>query len=370
MALIFQRLAQNFIKNGYFPTDGGTLDKIASMLQPSNMGRIDIFDPCCGEGTALAELKHHLSVVHEGDAICAHGIEYDKERAAHAENLLDVVIHSDINDCVIGKNQYGLLFLNPPYGDRSGNQIDGFEDGNSGRLEVWFLDQAFHSLVSGGVFVYIVPNYIVNEKLAKRLATRLSNINVFKADEDRFKQVVIMGTKSNYSNSDITTKVKSIVDKARNYSESLNVSTDTENIYIVPASKFADVNKFVLKTMHPSIDQLNQVIKSYPCLWDNPKAVFGTINTLKRRPVSTLSKWHLSLMLAAGQVSGLVKSSDGRYILVKGGTHKEKRVSTDVVATEESVTEIKTMTDIFVPLVKGIDLTLGTPSFGNILTIN
>ena len=34
MALIFQRLARNFIKNGYFPTDGETLSRILPMLIP------------------------------------------------------------------------------------------------------------------------------------------------------------------------------------------------------------------------------------------------------------------------------------------------------------------------------------------------
>jgi hypothetical protein len=38
-----------------------------------------------------------------------------------------------------------------------------------------------------------------------------------------------------------------------------------------------------------------------------------------------MSEWHLSLALAAGQVSGVVESKDGRLLLVKGRTFKEKK---------------------------------------------
>ena len=61
MALIFQRLARNFIKNGYFPTDELSLTRILSHIAPAEEhGLIRLLDPCCGEGTALAELAHHL----------------------------------------------------------------------------------------------------------------------------------------------------------------------------------------------------------------------------------------------------------------------------------------------------------------------
>ena len=38
MALMFQRLARNYIKNGYFPTDGETIEKILEQLSVSDAG--------------------------------------------------------------------------------------------------------------------------------------------------------------------------------------------------------------------------------------------------------------------------------------------------------------------------------------------
>ena len=48
MALIFARLAQNFIKNGYFPTDDNTLGRIQNFLLPGEGQTIRVLDPCCG----------------------------------------------------------------------------------------------------------------------------------------------------------------------------------------------------------------------------------------------------------------------------------------------------------------------------------
>lgn len=59
MALIFQRLARNFIKNGYFPTDETTIERLLAMFDVKP-GLVRLIDPCCGEGIALAECANHL----------------------------------------------------------------------------------------------------------------------------------------------------------------------------------------------------------------------------------------------------------------------------------------------------------------------
>ena len=113
MALMFQRLAHNFIKNGYFPTDSETITRILSALAQATGGEMRIIDPCAGEGTALAECREHL----DAERVQTFGIEYDEERAWHAKELLDRCIHGDFQDCIVSKRSFGLLFLNPPYGD-------------------------------------------------------------------------------------------------------------------------------------------------------------------------------------------------------------------------------------------------------------
>ena len=117
MAILFPRLAQSHIKNGYYPTDEGTLERLASYFHPLTHAT-SIFDPCAGEGSALAGLKQNLQAT-SSETVTAYGIEYDRERAYQAKSLLDECVHSDLQDCVLKNNQFGILFLNPPYGDEA-----------------------------------------------------------------------------------------------------------------------------------------------------------------------------------------------------------------------------------------------------------
>ena len=45
MALMFPRLARNFARNGYFPTDEVTLERALQALTPAPSGRMRICDP-------------------------------------------------------------------------------------------------------------------------------------------------------------------------------------------------------------------------------------------------------------------------------------------------------------------------------------
>jgi tRNA1(Val) A37 N6-methylase TrmN6 len=167
MALIFQRLARNFIKNGYFPTDEATLARILNTL---DIGGADVrvLDPCCGEGSALAEVKHHLTEC--GAAVQALGVEFDAERAWHAKGLLDTVAHSDVADVFVTARSVGLLFLNPPYGHTVADRAGTSERAKGDRLEKVFCRKTFPWLKLGGVLVLILPHYVLDAEFAELIA--------------------------------------------------------------------------------------------------------------------------------------------------------------------------------------------------------
>ena len=54
-----------------------------------------------------------------------------------------------------------------------------------------------------------------------------------------------------------------------------------------------------------------------------------------RPPVRELSRWHLALALAlaAGAISGVVRSKSGRILVVKGDTYKDKVCKTEFTET-------------------------------------
>ncbi|MDT0498594.1 DUF6094 domain-containing protein [Algiphilus sp. W345] len=205
MALMFQRLARNFIKNGYFPTDADTTLRLLQAIEPCPAGELRILDPCCGEGVALAEVKHHLG----SERTTAYGVEYDEERAWHAKTLLDHCIHGDLQDCVIGRRQFGLLWLNPPYGDLVTDR-QGVATSQKGRqrLEKLFYQRCHSDLQYGGLLVLIVPVYALDRELSGWIATHFDRVRVFGAAVDTFRQVVVLGRRRRADGTDTALRAR------------------------------------------------------------------------------------------------------------------------------------------------------------------
>ncbi|OVZ67308.1 SAM-dependent methyltransferase, partial [Pseudomonas aeruginosa] len=147
MALMFPRLARNFAKNGYYPTDEPTLERALNALMPSD-GPMCILDPCAGEGVAIAEAAHALG----REQAKAFAVEFDPERARHARGLVDHCLHADLMDTMVSKQSFGLLWLNPPYGDLSKdvNGNIGYQGHGRARLEELFYQRPLPLLRQGG----------------------------------------------------------------------------------------------------------------------------------------------------------------------------------------------------------------------------
>ena len=117
--------------------------------------------------------------------------------------------------------------------------------------------------------------------------------------------------------------------------------------------------------------QLAEEIGQYPCLWGQWAMHLNQSQHSQRRPLMELSDWHLALVLAAGQVSGVVHSNDGtRTYVVKGNTFKHKKESVNFEEIGDNKTrEIRTSLDVFIPVIKALDFSPGSPTFGQVLTI-
>jgi hypothetical protein len=363
---MFQRLARNFIRNGYFPTDSETLSRLLSALVPADSGEMRILDPAAGEGTALAECKQHLG----SDRTLAYGIEFDEERAWHAKSLLDRCLHADFQNCAIGKCRFGLLFLNPPYGDLIADKGETGTAPKKGRLrlEKLFLSRSLHTLQFDGVLALIVPSYSLDKDMSQMIATYFSNVKVFLAPETRFKQVVIFGVRTRFSKAEDARRVSRQL-QAIGQGDLPPVLPETwsDAPYVIPA-----ITENALTFYSATLDakQVEEEIGRYPCLWPQFADKFSALARPTRRPLMALSPWHLALALAAGQVAGVVTSKDGRQYLIKGDTHKEKVRSSSFERAERGETvEVITQLDRFIPVIRALDMTPHSSQFGDVLTI-
>lgn len=366
MGLMFQRVARNFIKAGYFPTDEVTLGRILPVLDVAD-DSARLLDPCCGEGVALAEVAHHLAET--GAKVQACGIEYDAERAWHAKGLLDTCVHADMNDVFVSPRSVGLLFLNPPYGDALRDQAQTGESDKASRIETAFVRNTMGYLAFGGVLVLIVPQYAFDAKLSYLVARNFERVQVYTAPEARFKQVVLFAIKrrSDVPDQALARQLEALGRAEYGMAPELPEQWAQEP-YWVPAPKEGEFRLQALRIDRAQLaDELARL--SAHTLWPQFERLFCAGARAHRRPLRDLSDWHLALALAAGQIAGVVESTDGRTLLVKGDTFKEKTVSVEVHERGDgSVTETRVLTDKFVPVIRGIDFTPGA-KFGSIVTI-
>lgn len=371
MALMFPRLARNFACNGYFPTDESTLERALTALAPSS-GSMRIFDPCAGEGVALAEAAHVLG--REQVEACA--VEYDSERAEHARMLLDRTLHSDLMDTMISRQAFSLLWLNPPYGDLVPDPSGGFQYEGKGRkrLEKLFYQRTLPLLQYGGVMVLIVPHYVLDDEFTSWISSHLSSVRVFAAADPTFKQVVIFGIRVRRQDLALQRDaVKACRDQLRAIGQKLEqpplLPEQWQDLpYTVPPAT-KELEHFYRMTLEP--EQFALEVQRLGGLWPEFNLHFGQVGQSPRPPVRELSEWHLALALAAGAISGVVRSKTGQTLILKGNTYKDKVSKTEFTEDEDGhVTEVRTLTDRFVPIIRAWDMTPESPTHGCILTIS
>jgi hypothetical protein len=366
MALMFPRLARNFVKNGYFPTDEPTLERALRALVPSP-GSMCILDPCAGEGVAIAEAAHALG----RGQVKAYAVEYDAERAAHARGLVDRCLHSDLMDALISRQAFGLLWLNPPYGDLVRDQAASYQGHGRARLEKLFYQRSLPLLQYGGVLVFIIPAYTLDQELVGWLTRHFTDLRIYRAVETQFKQVVIFGQRTRVRDqvSDQTHKARTLLlQVGQGDVEAEELPVDWPFLqYTVPGAQ-AEPEHFYRITLEP--EQFAAEVHRLQGLWPAIDTHLGAAQQSPRPPARALSHWHLALALAAGAISGVVTSKTGKVLVVKGDTHKDKSLKTEYTERDDgSIVETRILTDRFVPVIRAWDLTPGSSTRGQVLTI-
>ncbi|WP_122394269.1 DUF6094 domain-containing protein, partial [Pseudomonas amygdali] len=329
MALMFSRLARNFARNGYYPTDELTLERTLQALLPASSGRMRILDPCSGEGVALAEVAHRL----ERNRTEAYAVEYDRERADHSKTLLDRVLQGDLMDTMISRQSFGLLWLNPPYGDLVADHSGASQYQGSGRrrLEKAFYQRSLPLLQYGGVMVFIVPHYVLDDELCGWLTNHFTGLRICAAVDRTFKQVVIFGIRVRRQDLARPREVAAMREHLRaigsgeQAADLLPATWPWEQYAVLPIAN--DLEHFYRITLEP--EQFSEEVLRLRGLWPDFTLHFGQTGAQPRAPVKALSRWHLALALAAGAITGVVTSRSGRVLVLKGDTYKDKVPKTE-----------------------------------------
>lgn len=335
MALMFSRVAHNYAKNGFYPTDEKSLERILNFLDVDR-GFYRLIDPSIGEGVALAEMKNHL-LEKGADKIETYGVELNKERATHAISCTDHVLHSDYFQTSISHNQFDLMLFNPPYGDLIADST--VMHAGEKRLEKKFFRTSVGLLRNGGVVVMLLQYTSLDKNFAERIARNFDNIQIFKAADPTFKQVIIFGKKS-----------KSHGAKAHVVKRILSARDNIESISVIPEIA---VNAYTLKstlqdkpitfrTLQVTEDLiLEEFKKNQNLLWSDFDSLFNQRSSHIPQPVMMPSSWHMAMAVVAGCVDGFVENEKNEQFLIKGSVRKVISTSSETNSFEDANGEIQ-----------------------------
>ena len=221
------------------------------------------------------------------------------------------------------------------------------------------------------MLVFIVPAYVLDAELVGWLTRHYTDLRIYRAVETQFKQVVIFGRRVRQRE-----QAPDGVKAVRNLLLQVGLGeVEAEELpsewpflpYIVPACP-AEPEHFFRVTMEP--EQFADEVGRLQGLWPSLDTHLGAAQQSLRPPARALSHWHLALALAAGAISGVVRSKTGRVLVVKGDTHKDKTLQREFTEREDgSIAETRILTDKFVPVIRAWDMTPGSPTRGEVLTI-
>lgn len=174
----------NEIKMGYYPTELEHVKMIKEgLLFPES--KVNLFDPCCGEGFAL----DMLAMDTDSDTF---GIEIDENRRTEAERRINHMGFGSYFYSRIGTEVFHCIFLNPPYLNQIG------KDGLRTRSEKRFLVESLHHLMRDGVMIYIIPYYRLTSDICRVLCDNFRNISVYRfldSEFSKFNQIAVLGIK-------------------------------------------------------------------------------------------------------------------------------------------------------------------------------
>lgn len=294
----------NRVRMGYYPTDLNHV-KLLKKAVVFPKESVNILDPCCGEGLALAAFAEEEKAV-------TYGIELDEARAEEAQTRLKRVGFGSFFHSRISAGAFQALFLNPPY-------LSVISEFGSRRMEKAFLADSLRLLADGGLLIYIIPYYRATPDVCQVLCENFESLRVFRflgKEFDRFKQAVFLGIKCPR-----TEELK----KAQRLSEfvlspeNIPLLSDLpEQAYALPAAaKPVEMFKGEKFNVAELAAQLKSS-KSINRLFEN-----RTLDTRDRRPLLPLNLSQIGLVGASGLMNGLVECETPH--IIKGRIVKERK---------------------------------------------
>jgi hypothetical protein len=311
-------------KLGFYPVSNEALWLLAGALRVE--GETAVLDPCAGEGAAIRCLGETLGVPPER----TYAIELAENRAIRlGENLPDAKRLAPANFLAthVSPGSFGLAWVNPPFQD---------EVGGGKRVEYSFLARATPLLVKGGVMAFLMPGRAMTWEIERFFNQHYEDARKMPLPGERlYDEVLLVG--------------KRRADPVEVWESPTHCNVG-DMIWSIP--KAPGPRTFV-KT-GPTPAELQRLLARSPLnrIFDPPKEKpIG-------RPPLPLGKGHLALLLASGQLNGIVPSDPPH--VVRGSSQKEEYISETKSEENEKTGAVTTTTikrEKVVLIVRTVDAT-------------
>lgn len=271
---------------GFFPTPKETLKRLGRLLRVPE--HAVLFDPCAGDGAALAALGTPLSR--------RVGVELNSERVKEARASLSYVVQADALGCrFVGSCD--LLFLNSPF--------------ERGKLELRFLRTFAPALHPKGTLVHIISEpYLADHWPFLTSAFEDIRVYRFPAEEYKaFRQLVVTAKPRTF-------KVESRSDLPA-VAELPEHPTLQQRIHVHKASGRFDVFEPTLTAL--DLDGLTEARGVYRGLVE--RHALRDIGNVQ--PLMPLQDGHKGQLLAAGIFDNTLIEQGATGLIVNGVAYKE-----------------------------------------------
>jgi hypothetical protein len=296
---------------GFYPIANEALGLLARAFCVS--GDTSIIDPCAGEGAAIRYLGETLGVPQER----TYAIELAENRSAKlAENLPNArrLGPASFMGTHISPNSFGLAWVNAPFQN---------ELGSGKRVEYSFLARATPLLVKGGLMAFLMPQRAMDYDIMHFFVQHYENAVGMPLPEQwrQYDEMLIVGNRrADPVDCWETIPIRDLANPGRTWT--------------IPPAK----GPRVFAKTEPTALELERLLAKSPLnrVFELPKE-----KPLGRPPLP-LGKGHLALLLASGQLNGIVPSEPVH--VVRGSSQKEEYIAETKVQQNEETGAVITTT--------------------------
>ncbi|PEE63428.1 DUF6094 domain-containing protein [Bacillus thuringiensis] len=326
----------NKLMSGFYSFDEKEGEYLSKLLVQEK-GKAAYLDPTCGEGEILMQLKKEIKGASK-NTIKLYGCEIDLERSNKAKTLLDSVLYSSIENCVIENNYFSLVFSNPPYD----NTIKGIEDRKSERKEFIELRRSTRYVRPNGLLIFVIPGYRFSDrKISKYLSMNFRDAKVLKFSSEnyqRFKQCVFIGRKRASASKTLDEHLYNSLQQMSNesYIEN-NVSTIKEYASNNKRWSIPTVSNNEPRIFYSKIDDKQDYYEAF----HKSTGFQQFLNGLKKQdpvfeenPILPISEGMLAMMITTGGVNGIL-GEGGSLHLLQGQENVEQVTDEEVFYHEK-----------------------------------